>query len=184
MVVNRFKDVLDRCIDSDQSTFVSKRLISDNILLTYEILHAFHHKIVGKKGFVVVKLDTSKAYDRVEMGFLREMILRMGFDLGEGLSALMRLVVRESLMKRAKASRSGLQISQLLFAYDCVLFGEANVNGAQTLRTILREHESCSGQCVNYDKSIVLYRSNTLEGDRRTVFGILRVRYSNDLERY
>ncbi|KAA3471098.1 reverse transcriptase [Gossypium australe] len=63
MVINRFKDVLDRCIDSD---LVPGRLIYDNLLLAYEIFHTFRHKRVGKKGFMVIKLDMSKAYDRVE----------------------------------------------------------------------------------------------------------------------
>ena len=34
----------------------------------------------GKKGFMVVKLDMSKAYDRMEWGFLEVVMERMGFD--------------------------------------------------------------------------------------------------------
>ncbi|KAK5811258.1 hypothetical protein PVK06_026583 [Gossypium arboreum] len=83
-----------------------------------------------------------------------------------------------------KASRNGPQISHLLFSYDCIPFGEANVNGVETFRTILTEYESCSGQRVNYDKFIVFYSSNTSKRDRRTISGILRVRYSNDPESY
>lgn len=39
MIVNRFKSVLDNCIDDAQSAFIFNKLISDNVLLTYEILH-------------------------------------------------------------------------------------------------------------------------------------------------
>ncbi|KAK5824528.1 hypothetical protein PVK06_019304 [Gossypium arboreum] len=63
----------------------------------------------------------------------------------EGLSALMRLPIRDSLTRGAKASRSGLQISHLLFANYCILFGEANVRGAQMLKSILGEYERSSG---------------------------------------
>ena len=42
------------------------RLITDNVLLAYETLHAMHRRKKGKKGALVLKLDVSKAYDRVK----------------------------------------------------------------------------------------------------------------------
>lgn len=41
---NRFQRVLDRCVDKAQGAFVLGRLISDNILLAYELLHTFSQK--------------------------------------------------------------------------------------------------------------------------------------------
>lgn len=41
MVPNRFRKVLDVCIDSSQSAFVPGKLISDNMLIAYELLHTF-----------------------------------------------------------------------------------------------------------------------------------------------
>lgn len=66
MIVNHFKRVLDACIDESQSAFVPGKLISDNMLLAYEIVHTFHNKRGGRKGFMALKLDMSKAYDKVE----------------------------------------------------------------------------------------------------------------------
>ncbi|KAA3485036.1 reverse transcriptase [Gossypium australe] len=66
VLVNRMKGVMDSCINKFQSVFVPGRLISDNALLAYEILHTFRQRRVGKKGFLALKLDMSKAYDRVE----------------------------------------------------------------------------------------------------------------------
>lgn len=40
-IVNRLQAVIGRCIDAAQSAFVSGRLITDNVLLAYEILHTF-----------------------------------------------------------------------------------------------------------------------------------------------
>lgn len=76
---NRFRLVLDACIGETQSAFVLRRLISDNILLAYEILHSFKGKRMGRKGKMTLKLDMSKAYDRVEWAFLKKMVLTMGF---------------------------------------------------------------------------------------------------------
>lgn len=46
------------------------RHIIDNILAAYETLHTMNTNLKGKKGFIALKLDTSKAYDRVEWIFL------------------------------------------------------------------------------------------------------------------
>lgn len=47
----------------------------------------------------------------------------------EGLSSLMRLALKEGLLRGAKVSRRGLEISHLLFTDDCILFGEASDRG-------------------------------------------------------
>jgi hypothetical protein len=54
-------------------------MITGNVLLAYEITHLIHMKKGGQDGLVAVKLDMSKAYDRVEWNFLEQMMLRMGF---------------------------------------------------------------------------------------------------------
>jgi hypothetical protein len=54
-------------------------LITDNILIAYESRHFLKQKKKGNLGYATIKLDMSKAYDRVEWQFLREMMLRLGF---------------------------------------------------------------------------------------------------------
>ncbi|KAK5775048.1 hypothetical protein PVK06_042915 [Gossypium arboreum] len=80
VIANRLRGVIEKCIDGVQSAFVPGHLISDNVLLAYELLHMLKHKRLGKKGFMAVKLDMSKAYDKVEWNFIKEIMLRMGFD--------------------------------------------------------------------------------------------------------
>lgn len=102
----------------------------------------------------------------------------------KGLSALMRIALHDGLIKGAKASRRGPQVSHLLFANDYILFGEATTNGAQILKGILKEYEMCLGQCVNFENSTVFYSSNTFDDNRVLKSGLLGVRYSNDSEKH
>lgn len=76
----RLRLILLEIITPNQSAFVPGRLILDNILIAYEITHNMLNKREGDLGYAALKLDMSKAYDRVEWDFLAKMMLKLGFD--------------------------------------------------------------------------------------------------------
>lgn len=82
VISNRLKLVLPKVISESQSAFVRGSLITDNVLVAYEMFHYLRKKKKGAKGFMVMKLYMSKAYDRVEWAFIRSMMLKLGFGGG------------------------------------------------------------------------------------------------------
>ena len=66
VLVNWLKKFLSIAILESQSAFLSSRLISDNVLVAFETLHYLETKTNGKVGQMALKLDMSKAYDKVE----------------------------------------------------------------------------------------------------------------------
>ena len=79
-MANRLKQILHQVISPTQSVFIPNRLITDNIIIGYECLHKIKHNKSIKKGLVALKLDISKAYDRVEWRFLEQTMRQLGFS--------------------------------------------------------------------------------------------------------
>lgn len=77
VITNRMKGVLNDIVDENQSAFIPGRQISDNILLSQELMRNYHLKKGPAK--CAFKIDIQKAYDTVEWAFLRSCLKHFGF---------------------------------------------------------------------------------------------------------
>lgn len=81
ILVLRMKSMMGHIITQNQSAFIGGKLIQDNLLVAHEIFHALKKK--GKRGKegIAIKLDMSKAYDRLEWEFIRKALIVYGFSM-------------------------------------------------------------------------------------------------------
>ncbi|KAL8117764.1 hypothetical protein AgCh_015597 [Apium graveolens] len=78
VLANRMKSILPFIILENQPAFVQNRSITDNVLVAFELIHHMSLKNHGVIGEVALKLDISKAYDRVSWSYLRQRLITMG----------------------------------------------------------------------------------------------------------
>ncbi|GKC16251.1 putative RNA-directed DNA polymerase [Tanacetum coccineum] len=77
IIANRIKYCLKFIVSPNQSAFVPGRSITDNILLTQELMHNYHlDRGIPRCAF---KVDIQKAYDTVDWSFLRMILHGFGF---------------------------------------------------------------------------------------------------------
>ncbi|KAK4258441.1 hypothetical protein QN277_004892 [Acacia crassicarpa] len=69
IIVSRLKNILPQVISPNQCSFVPSRHSSDNIIVAQEVIHSMRN-MKKKKGFMAIKIDLEKAYDRVNWQLL------------------------------------------------------------------------------------------------------------------
>ena len=73
IMVIRLKRLMPKLIGPTQSNIILGRLSADNIVVVQEAVHSMRRK-KGRKGWMLLKLDLEKAYDRVRWDFLEDML--------------------------------------------------------------------------------------------------------------
>ncbi|KAL6195770.1 hypothetical protein ACLB2K_031388 [Fragaria x ananassa] len=179
VLANRLKSILDKVISPFQSAFVPRRLISDDTLVATEVAHFLHTNRTGKDGHFSLKLDISKAYDRLEWEFVCCILLKLGFAT-EWVELIMTTLTTVSYSFLVNGEVCGLikpkrgrklapeapRLHHLLFADDSFMFSTATEEECQQYRNILYAYEIASGQRVNFQKGSVAF-SRRMEMDRQ-----------------
>lgn len=79
ILANRLQAVLPSIISLNQSAYIKGRSISDNILLTQELLYGYRRKNISPR--CMIKLDIRKAFDSVSWHSILAVLARMNFPL-------------------------------------------------------------------------------------------------------
>ncbi|GKE12147.1 reverse transcriptase, partial [Tanacetum coccineum] len=199
VLVNRIKPILPNIIQENQSAFVSDRVITDNAIVAFEVFHWLKKKKDGRKGASALKIDMSKAYDRVEWPFIQAVLSKFGFpshfsnlimacvssvsfsfningQVSEVLSSMIRKSVMEGLIHGVKVCRGAPEISHLLFADDNIFFTRSSVEESCRLKSIFTRYCQASGQVINYEKSEISFSANVDIHVRTRIIECLNVR--------
>eukprot|EP00253_Pinus_taeda_P027218 PITA_27218 len=76
VIANRLKPLLPMLISPEQSGYVEGRQIMDGIILTHEIIHSLKQ---SKQAGMLLKLDLSKAFDKLSWSYIQHMLKAFGF---------------------------------------------------------------------------------------------------------
>ena len=75
IIVGRIRPLLDQLISPCQAAFVPGRRGVDNAIIVQEIIHTMG-KAKRKCGYMALKIDLEKAYDKLEWSFIKGMLSR------------------------------------------------------------------------------------------------------------
>lgn len=80
LLVNRLKPFMDSLRTHFQNAFIRGRNITNNILIAHEIFNILWKMKRRKMFYGALKIDISKAYDRVDYKFLKVVLVAMNFS--------------------------------------------------------------------------------------------------------
>lgn len=80
ILVHRLKHLMPTLVSPSQTAFISGRRGTDNVINAQELVYTIEWK-KGKEGFMIIKVDIEKAYDRLEQSFVRSMLVSLSFRL-------------------------------------------------------------------------------------------------------
>ncbi|GJX32773.1 hypothetical protein Tco_0242628 [Tanacetum coccineum] len=183
IISNRVKGSLADLVSLNQSAFVPGRRISDNILLTQELMHNYHLDRGPPR--CAFKVDIQKAYDTVDWGFLKSILtgkrgLRQGGPMSPYLFTLVMKILTLMLNRRARTSNeftyhrycSNLNIINLCFADDLFFFAHGDVDSARVIMGLLESPFLIPGLTPSLPKSTA-YFCNVLNYIKLGILNIL-----------
>ncbi|KAL0293434.1 UNVERIFIED_CONTAM: hypothetical protein Sradi_6938000 [Sesamum radiatum] len=145
------RGILDMLISPSQNAFVPGRAIGDNILLAQELFSGYNQKHLPPR--CALKVDLRKAYDTVEWDFLRAVLMLFGFP-----EQFIQWIVNGGFSFHWRCDR--IQLFQLGFADDLLLFSKADPNSVSLFKEGLTTFAELSGLQANLHKSHLILSSS------------------------
>ncbi|XP_021729774.1 uncharacterized protein LOC110696729 [Chenopodium quinoa] len=130
-LVNRLKPILSSLISENQHAFILGRYMEDNIILSHELMHLINLR--KGSNFTAVKIDMSKAYDRVDWLFLMKVLQAYGF------------------------SSHWIRMLSQCFSMMMICFFKATKESCLCIPDILLRFGKASGQHLNLQKSAIKF---------------------------
>ncbi|XP_060170729.1 uncharacterized protein LOC132601672 [Lycium barbarum] len=163
----RLYSILPQLISINQSGFVKRRSIIENVLLTQELVTDIRKK--GRSTNVIIKLDMAKAYDLtkvMEKWALQENLwIRFGdcwpTIAVEVLSRSVNSLFEDEQYRSYGMPKWSANLNRLAHSDDTVIFTSTDKVSLEMIMSILKEYEKVSGQLINRDKSSFYMHQNT-----------------------
>ena len=95
IISNRLKPIISRVVAPNQCSFIKGRQSSDNIILVQEIIHSMRN-MRKKNGFMAIKIDLEKAYDRIQWNFIFDCLREL--EIPENIQKVIQKCVSTPLM--------------------------------------------------------------------------------------
>lgn len=81
ILAQRLRLVMCSVVNPCQSSFIPNRQSRDNIIVAQEVFHSMRRR-KGKKGWMAIKIDLEKTYDRLSWSFIKETLDDIGLPGG------------------------------------------------------------------------------------------------------
>ncbi|XP_071726825.1 uncharacterized protein [Rutidosis leptorrhynchoides] len=170
IITSRIKASLEEVVSSNQSAFLPGRRISDNILLTQELMKNYH--LDRGRPRSAFKVDIQKAYDTVDWDFLEVSLICFGFPR-KMVKWIMACVSSTSFSINVNGDLHGFfRGKRGLRQDDLFIFSHANVASVMVIREALDEFKRCSGLVPSLPKSTAFF-CNVQASMKNSILAIL-----------
>ncbi|XP_033138739.1 uncharacterized protein LOC117129289 [Brassica rapa] len=151
---------------------------------------------------MAIKTDMSKAYDRMEWSFIEAVLRKMGFS-ETWTSWVMRCITSvkykvlmngeprgniipdiQGKITRMRITRTCPSVSHLLFADDSIFFCMAEPRECEEVMKVVRKYGKASSQCINFDKSSLLFGKRINANTRQEIKDALGIRNEGGMGTY